>query len=106
MVEVTTFKCGACNGAGGDGPIRKSTGLPFRPCIQCDGIGELERSVDDMWDRSGHMSAVAQLSRVRGTIKTRILDPRALRLLKEKEAESKKADWEKASAGISRRGRM
>lgn len=49
MTEVTVFTCIHCNGAGGTGPTRIATGLPFHPCMYCGGAGKLRREVDD-WD--------------------------------------------------------
>jgi len=46
-MRVEKFTCIACDGTGGSGPLRIMTGRPFRPCIQCDGLGELTRYIGE-----------------------------------------------------------
>jgi len=50
------FPCKKCNGTGGTGPIRPSTGRPFRECVSCNGDGEIYRTVDQSHDAMKRMS--------------------------------------------------
>lgn len=98
MSDATTFKCRACDGTGGKGPLRISTGLPFRPCIQCGGSGEIEREVDDVYDKQGHMSALGQTAR-----DVRRPTPAHMKWMKEQEAERFRSDDEERLAFLARK---
>lgn len=90
MTEITTFKCRGCNGTGGSGPVRKSTGLPFRPCVQCGGDGKIEREVEDVFDKMGRMAAVSLLYQCKGTASAR-----DLKIKTEIESNQKRAEYRK-----------
>lgn len=58
MSRIEDVVCAACGGEGGSGPLRKSTGRPFRECIQCDGFGMLVREIWDTPERVAHMATI------------------------------------------------
>lgn len=99
MTEITTFKCRACKSTG-LGPPRFIAGgkveRPPLPCIYCEG-GEIEREVEDLYDKQGRMSAIALLHQEGGRP-----DARTLKIKGEIEAQRFEKDWNETSDGLDR----
>lgn len=52
MTTAATFQCKTCDGRG-------RLHAPWRVCVNCNGDGEIEREVEDVYDRIGKGRALA-----------------------------------------------